>query len=159
MNPLLGTYNLLTLSSPRQSPARPTHGLFRAIPPRKTDLNASGDPTSVFPFPYSTILHSLIEQGRIWEARNLFGVAESYIPQDSKIREALAPPRVKRSTRVAPERSAEFRWLDSNGAQFRGKWVALIGDSLVASAATLKELLAQLSELQLSSKPLVHHID
>lgn len=159
MNSLLGTFDPLTLPGLRPSSARPTHNPLRATPPKKTDLDASAESTSILPFPYLPVLHSLIEQGRIWEARNLFDIAGNFVPQDSKIREALAPPRVKRSTRNAPKRSAEFRWLDSNGAQFRGKWVALIGDSLVASAASLKELLVQLSELRLPGKPLVHHID
>lgn len=159
MNPLLGTFDPLTLPSLRQTPAQRVRSPLRTTPARKTDLDASAASTSVLPYPYLSVLHSLIEQGRIWEARNLFGVAEHFVPAESKIREALAPPQVKRSTRNAPKRSAEFQWLDSNSSQFRGKWVALMGDRLIASAATLQDLLAHIRELQLLRKPLVHHID
>lgn len=115
-------------------------------------------PSSPTCFPYARELRMLLEQGRIREAQRLFEFAKDYV-QDPKIREALAPPRVKKSSRKDVDRSAEFRWLDLNSARFRGKWVALLGDSLVASADSLRELLASLKALSLKSRPLVHHVD
>jgi hypothetical protein len=114
---------------------------------------------STQPFPYLRQLHSLLEQGKILAAQHLFEFARDFVPQDSKIREALEPPRVKTSSKKSIDRSAEFRWLDLNSARFRGKWVALLGDRLIASADSLKELLAQLQSTPVVDKPLVYHID
>ncbi len=56
------------------------------------------------------------------------------------------------------DRSAEFHWLRTKAAEYEGKWVALVGENLVASSDTLKELLARLAELQVEQKPLIHHL-
>lgn len=115
-------------------------------------------PSPTMYFPYARALRMLLEQGKIREAQRLFEFAKDYV-QDPKIREALAPPRVKKSLKKDVDRSAEFRWLDLNSARFRGKWVALLGDSLVASADSLRELQVCLKALSLKSRALVHHVD
>ncbi len=109
-------------------------------------------------YPYARAIRSLLEQGRILEAQRLFEHAKDLI-QDQKLHKALAPPRVKTSSKRGVERSAEFRWLDLNSGRFRGRWVALLGESLIASADSLKELLVQLKTLAPEGKPLVHHVD
>jgi uncharacterized protein DUF5678 len=126
--------------------------------PREKGLEP-GNLASAQPFPYLRQLHSLLEQGQIRAAQDLFEFAKDFVPQDSKIREALAPPRVTTSSKRSVDRSAEFRWLDSNSSRFRGKWVALLGDRLVASADSLKELLVQLRTTPADGKPLIHHVD
>jgi hypothetical protein len=113
---------------------------------------------SLSSYPYARAIRLLLEQGRILEAQRLFEFAKDRI-QDPKIHKALAPPRIKTSSKRDVDRSAEFRWLDLNSARFRGKWVALLGERLVASADTLKELLAQIKAAPQESKPLVHHVD
>jgi hypothetical protein len=132
---------------------------FRPKPGHERQRLDPGDLASAQPFPYLRQLHSLLEQGRIREAHNLFEFAKDFVPQDSKIREALAPPRVTTSSKRDVDRSAEYRWLDLNSTRFRGKWVALLGEELVASADSLKELLAQIRTAQAEGKPLVHHVD
>lgn len=109
-------------------------------------------------YPYARAIRLLLEQGRVLEAQRLFEFAKDRV-QDPKLHKALAPPRVKASSKRDIDRSAEFRWLDLNSPRFRGKWVALLGESLVVSANSLKELLAELKTLTLEGKPLVHHID
>lgn len=115
-------------------------------------------PGSLFNYPYARAIRLLLEQGRVLEAQRLFDFAKDRV-QDPKLHKALVPPRVKASSKRDVDRSAEFRWLDLNSARFRGKWVALLGDNLVASADTLKELLAELKGLTLEGRPLVHHLD
>jgi hypothetical protein len=109
-------------------------------------------------FPYAQAIRSLLEQGRIREAQSLFEHSKDFI-QDPKLHKALAPPRVKVGSKRDVDRSAEFRWLDLNNARFRDKWVALLGENLVASADSLKGLLAELKTLTLEAKPLIHHLD
>jgi len=104
-------------------------------------------------------IRSLLVEGRILEAQNLFDTAGDLLPADSKLRQVLSPPRIRKSDRRDVDRSAEFHWLDVNSAKFKGQWVALIGESLVASAGTLAELLSQLDVTPLSGEPLIHHLD
>lgn len=61
--------------------------------------------------------------------------------------------------RRGPNRSAEFRWLEANSTRYRGQWVALLGEELLVSAGSLKELLGHLQEHPPSGKPLIHHLD
>jgi hypothetical protein len=103
-------------------------------------------------------IRSLLEEGRIREARDLLAAAGPAVRVDPKLRELLAPPRVRKNPVRDVDRSAEFRWLETHAAEYQGKWVALLGKNLVASSGILKELLAQLDELQLAGKPLIHHL-
>lgn len=114
---------------------------------------------NILSYPYATILRSLVEQGRILEARKLLDTAGDFVPQESKIRQVLAPPRVRKSEKKGADRSAEFRWLKKNSSLYRGKWVALSGDRLVHHADSFKELIDYLDSLELAAKPLIHHID
>lgn len=114
---------------------------------------------NVLPFPYLALLRSYVEQGKILDAQNILSVAGDLIPQDSRIRQALAPPRVRKSEGKGVDRSAEFRWLKKNSSLYRGKWVALSGDRLVHHADSFKELIDYLDSLELTAKPLIHHID
>lgn len=118
-----------------------------------------GQGGEVLPFPYLALLRSLIEQGRILDARNLLEVAGDAIPQDSDIRRVLAPPRVRKSSVRGVDRSPEFRWLKANIELYRGKWVALVGERLVADADTLRDLLVYLRTSPPPRRPLIHHIE
>lgn len=150
MNPDLGAFNEHPLTLPDFDPRRTITG----------DLPRGGRPQTdaLANFPYARAIRAMLEQGRIREAQSLYEFAKDRV-QDPKIHEALSPPRVKPSSKMDVDRSAEFRWLNLNSVRFRGRWVALLGDQLVASADTLKELLAGLKGLRLEGKPLVHHVD
>jgi hypothetical protein len=103
-------------------------------------------------------LRSLVEEGRISEAQALLETSGDLVPEGSKIREVLSPPRVTRSDKRDVDRTAEFRWLKTHAASHQGKWVALVGENLVASSDSLKELLAQLARLRFERQPLIHHL-
>ncbi|HBL25974.1 MAG TPA: hypothetical protein DD490_03975 [Acidobacteria bacterium] len=103
-------------------------------------------------------IRSLLAEGQIWEAQELLKSAGDRVPADSMFREALGPSRVRKSPVKGIDRSAEFHWLRTKAAEYEGKWVALVGENLVASSDTLKELLARLAELQVEQKPLIHHL-
>lgn len=110
-------------------------------------------------FPYADLIREHLGQGRILAARNLLEFARDLIPSNSKLVEVLAPPRIRKSDRLGVDRSAEFRWLHANSSRFQGQWVALVGENLVASDATLAELLADLKANPPSNRPLIHHLD
>jgi len=103
-------------------------------------------------------IRSLVEEGRILEARDLLKTAGDQVPADSNLRRILGPPRVSKSNVRDVDRSPEFLWLKKHAHEYQGKWVALLGENLVASSEALKELLAQLDTLHLEGKPLLHHL-
>lgn len=120
---------------------------------------ASAMASEVYAFPYALLLRSLVEEGRILEARSLLDFAGELIPRDSRIREILAPPRIRKIPEKGFDRGAEIHWLKTNAELYRGKWVALLGDELIASAESLKDLLARVNEIAPARKPLVHRIE
>jgi Family of unknown function (DUF5678) len=103
-------------------------------------------------------IRSLLLEGRIRDAQDLLRSAGDSVPVGSKLREVLAPPHIRRSNVRGVDRTPEFDWLNEHWAEHEGKWVALVGDSLVASSGTLKELLAQIEPLKFDRKPLIHHL-
>lgn len=103
-------------------------------------------------------IRSLVEEGQIYEAMKLLKTADALVPADSKIREILGPPRIKKSDERDVDRSAEFRWLKMHAANYQGKWVALVEESLVASSDSLRELLSKLDLLRFERQPLIHHL-
>jgi hypothetical protein len=103
-------------------------------------------------------IRDLLAEGQIWKARELLKSAGDRVPADSNLREVLGPPRVRTSPVKGVDRSAEFHWLKTNWDQYEGKWVALVGENLVACSDTLKELLARLADCQFEREPLIHHL-
>jgi uncharacterized protein DUF5678 len=103
-------------------------------------------------------IRSLVEEGRILEARDLLKEAGDQVPAESNLRRILGPPRVSKSDLLDVDRSPEFLWLKKHEHEYQGQWVALLGENLVASSENLKELLARLDTLHLEGKPLLHHL-
>ena len=103
-------------------------------------------------------IRSLVEEGRILDARDLLKTAGDQVPAGSDLRRILGPPRVSKSDLLDVDRSPEFRWLKKHAHEYQGKWVALVEENLVASSTTLKELLAVLDRFQFERQPLVHHL-
>lgn len=104
-------------------------------------------------------IRSLLAEGQIWQAQELLKSAGDDVPVDPKLREVLSPARVLgRSPARDYDRSAEFHWLKTKSEEYQGKWVALVGENLVASSDDLQELLARLAQLRLGDRPLIHHL-
>ena len=169
MHSLLGTLNDQSLTFPEFERRLPDdimrtqekawrHG-FKADRGAVPNVVNISQGAQLLPFPYLALLRSLVEQGRILDARNLLEIAGDAIPQDSGIRHVLALPRVRKSSALGVDRSSEFRWLKTNAEMFRGKWVALDGDSFIAYADSLKDLLAQLHASPPPRRPLIHRIE
>jgi adenine/guanine phosphoribosyltransferase-like PRPP-binding protein len=112
--------------------------------------------------PYLALIRGMLDRDQVAAARALLSVALAEQLDASelvRISEVLAVPRaVKRAVRDA-DRAREYRWLVTNAASFRGRWVAVVGDDLVATAASLKELLQAVKLAGREHEALVHHID
>ena len=89
----------------------------------------------------------LLNEQRISEARNVLRFGSSSYPDDDGIAElmrAISPGRTQTLQGTTSNRSQEMNWIQQNGHQFRGLWIAVSGDLLVSSASTLESLLADL---------------
>lgn len=112
--------------------------------------------------PFVLAVRGLMEAERITAARQMLAAAPAYILSDplvSRLRLVLAPPVVKRVQRRDVDRTQEYDWLRANGRDYRGRWVALVGGNLLASARTLRELQEELRSTQPASRPLLHRVD
>lgn len=84
------------------------------------------------------------------------GIQDERLP---KLQEILAPARVL-GTRPAdePDRTGELHWLDTHWESYRGQWVALLGEELLAHSSDLGEVVAKLKENPTPKRPLLHRI-
>ncbi|MFL6200099.1 MAG: DUF5678 domain-containing protein [Thermoanaerobaculia bacterium] len=104
-------------------------------------------------------IRALVEEGRIYEATKLLeNAGDRASTVDPGVREILSPPRFKRVDKRDFDRTPEFNWFRANWDTYRGKWVAVSGENLVACEDTLKKLLAKLDGRKFEREPLLHHI-
>jgi hypothetical protein len=107
-------------------------------------------------------IRSLLEQENTAGARKLAAEAVAIFPDDPQLQQAhhfFRPYKVTPSPVLEPNRSRAFARLDDEAPKLRGLWVALSEDDVVASAETLKELLALVEPMGLKHPPLVHFIE
>jgi hypothetical protein len=110
---------------------------------------------------FPQVVRQLFAAGDIRGARKLLDavVPESLHPDLKRLRAVIRSPRVTRQSKTFASRGAEFNWLKVNGNAYRGRWVALQDDTLIAHASTMRELLDIVGKVAPDAKPLVHHID
>ncbi|MGH9320537.1 MAG: hypothetical protein ACRD21_19125 [Vicinamibacteria bacterium] len=68
-------------------------------------------------------------------------------------------PKTANVARTDVDRTEEFRWIAQHRDEYRGNWVAVQGNALVASAKSLKELRQILGDREFDVPPLIHRID
>jgi hypothetical protein len=74
--------------------------------------------------------------------------------------EVLAPAKVLGfSPAGEPDRSAEFRWFAEHGWEYRGQWVAVLGNQMLTHAESYQNLRDELDKLQPAAPPFVHFIE
>lgn len=111
--------------------------------------------------PFLVIARRLVETEQLTAARRMFDAAPTDVLSDplvSRLRSVLAPPVVKQVPKRDTDRSAEYEWLRSQGHRHRGHWIALAGGTLLAEAATLRDLREALKPLNLPHPPFLHRI-
>lgn len=75
-----------------------------------------------------------------------------------RLRQALAAPLVQPVAEHDVDRSREYAWLKAHANEYRGRWVALLGDNVVAVASSLRGLREALRDSSLAGSPLVHRL-
>ncbi len=111
--------------------------------------------------PFVPRIQALVGEERIREARALVKEALLNNPSEPGLQgwsEVLAPAKIL-GTRPASDfdRSAEIRWLEEHWQEYRGQWVALLHDQLLAHG-TLDEVTAQLNAVDPGARALLHRI-
>lgn len=94
-----------------------------------------------------TEVRKLLREGEIDLARRLAATAAEENPDEAslcRLHELLNVGRSYSRPATGQGTGEAFAWLRDPPAEYRGKWVALIGRRVVGSAETLKELLARL---------------
>lgn len=107
------------------------------------------------------VIRDLIERDRILDARETLArvPAHAFASEElQRLRTVIAPPTAKRIEYRGVSRRAEFEFLKAHGHEHRGKWVAVLGGQIVASANSLPALREELARLQVSGRPLIHRI-
>jgi len=111
---------------------------------------------------YEPRIQKLIEEDRVGAARKLVEEALRENPSDPTLlgwKEVLAPGRVFGRRPVNLEGTAEQKWFASHAGQYKGRWVAVLGEELLAHAPTLQELSTKLKTLTPKSLPVIHHFE
>lgn len=104
----------------------------------------------------------LLSQERTQDARELLECGSANHPDDEQIADllcAISPGRVRNRTGTTVDRKREMLWIRKYGRDYRGQWVALQGDRLVASADELKSLIEKVGDLNnLKDPPLIQRV-
>lgn len=112
---------------------------------------------------YVPRIRALVEEGRVREARELVKEALLNNPEEPELRhwsEVLAPAKAWTAppgTGMDFDRSAEIRWLEEHWQEYRGEWVALLHDELLAHG-TLDEVMVRLKVVDPEALALLHRI-
>ena len=112
--------------------------------------------------PFVMAVRGLIEAERLAAAREMLAAAPTHILTDplvARLRSILSPPVVKRGQKRDVDRTREYEWLGTDGHKYRGRWVALDGNRLLAVASSLRELREQLKPVAFTHPPLLHRVD
>ena len=148
--------NLLDTSKPSEE------GVAAALEGGDSPSAKNGTLGEVRAYPYADAIQKLLEKDQINAARHLLDFALAQRETSSglhSLAKVLAPARVRRSSRTDVDRTAEYRWLSSEGKAYSGHWVAVEGDRLLAHAPSLKELRSILRELEGAHSPLFYRVD
>lgn len=102
----------------------------------------------------------LLEHEQVTDARAFLERAIRKYPEDERLRKlhrAIAPGRVERRVTHYPDRTIEATWIQAHRVQYRGKWVALLGEQVLGIGDDLQTVLRLVREHQLDEPPLIHH--
>ena len=107
--------------------------------------------------PLTSVIWTLVERQQVRTARSMLGQLPNE-PQYQRIKALLRPPTTSTSPRRDGDRSAEYQWLRQHAAEHAGKWVAVAGNTLIGSAATLRDLRRQMRSIPSTTSPLLYYV-
>lgn len=156
---------LLTRDVFLQVPPEPPSSLTKLAGPQTlSELTAMRMPSDPQPDAvlFVVVLRRLVDAERVPAARRLMEAVPIHLANDPGIfalRTVLTPPVVRAVREQGPDRRLEYEWLRTQGPRYRGNWIALDGDHLLAVAATLRELRERVGALAPTRPPLFHRVE
>ena len=108
--------------------------------------------------PYVSVIWTLVQAQQLRKARSLLKLVPDS-SEHAKLSKLLSAPVTSASSRKDFDRSAEYHWLTQNAKNYVGRWVAVSGKNLLATARTLKELREELKKTQAQRPPLLHYVE
>jgi hypothetical protein len=112
--------------------------------------------------PYLAIVRRALQHNDLRAAASALEAIPIHAMDDAEVRRLktlLAPPRITMAPERDVDRAREFQWLRHRRHDYRGQWVAIEGDTLLAHASSLKALREVLKGMNLVRPPLVQRID
>lgn len=117
---------------------------------------------------YLQAVHALLDQTNSTWAQRAAAEGHSKFPDHPELERLyrLLTPRparsIPRNGRKRGDTRKIFRWLDENEIHYRGQWILVNEEGLVASALTAEELLRKIADLGLDDEDkynsLMHHV-
>ena len=107
------------------------------------------------------LVRTLLANGEAGAARRAAAEGVSRFPDHpwlKKTDRVINPKGIVSQRADAPDRTREFAWLREHSGKYRGCWVALLEDRLLASGPELAAVLGEIRSRGLESKALVHHV-
>ena len=106
-------------------------------------------------------IRTLLSEGLLRDAHTVVTEALRRFPNNEALyalSKLTAPSKAIRSAVRFPRRVEELRWIDEHREQYKGRWVALLGNELIASAGTMKQLLDAVATKNIEGSPLIHKV-
>ena len=114
------------------------------------------------PFLLIELVKHLLDQQKIRDARRTLEIGSSRYPANRQIASllrAISPGRVSPTGWASSGRERETAWIKRHGHEYRGNWIALDEDRLIAFATTLGELLAHMdTNSERKKPPFIQHL-
>jgi hypothetical protein len=108
-------------------------------------------------------IRELVEQDSVGGARKLLAEALERGERDEELlqwQRVLAPAKfLGFSDELEPDRTPEFEWLRTHRKDYRGQWVALAEDRLLAHSEDIQEVDSAVKTMTLSRRPLLLYIE
>jgi len=139
--------------------ASPSHAQIALQQNPSAVLRGNGE-TALLAIVYRVVI-SLMEREQITLARKTLDalpVGRLDNPMIVRLRKTLAVPTIRTSQKQDVDRQRDFGWIRDHAQEYRGQWVALDNGQLLATAASLRELLDHVKPLQLRHSPLIHQL-
>jgi hypothetical protein len=112
---------------------------------------------------YVERIRDLVEYDYVPAARRLVAEAIQQGEQDEALlhwQRVLGPAKFLESRdEREPDRTPEFDWLRAHGRDYRGQWVALAENGLLAHSKDVHEVEAAVEAMTLTRRPLLHFIE
>jgi hypothetical protein len=112
---------------------------------------------------YAERIRELVEQDHVGAARKLVAEALENGEHGEELlqwQRVLAPARfLGFSDELDPDRTPEMNWVTAHREEYRGQWVAVAEDRLVAHSEDIQEVYSAAKAVKLNRRPLLLYIE